>query len=91
MDINYDKIGFDFAVEWHFRDGVPEEWYDLQTEEEFNKAFDDMPAMIDDALLIVEHWLEDKTSDEVATLTWELYNFTRSNFASVVRECELRV
>ena len=88
MNINVGKVAFEIAIEWHFRDGVPEEWYDFETEEEFNKAFDEIPALIDDTLLVVEEWLENEMSQAVANLTWNLFNFTRSTFAKAIRECE---
>ena len=87
-DINIPKIAFHFTLEWNFRDGVPEEWYDMETDEDFKQAFDAMPKMIDDADLIVDETLENEMAQSVANIAWNLYNFTRITFAGALKECE---
>lgn len=88
MNINYHKIAFDISVDWHFRDGIPEEWHEMETDEEFQQAFDAMPKMIDDCELIVEEHLKDYQTESVVNTVWNLYRYIRISLGNALRECE---
>lgn len=71
--MNFRKKAFQIAIEWHFRDSIPQEWYDLSSHEDFMKVFDLIPSLIDDADLIVDFQYEDYMAESVANSAWQLY------------------
>lgn len=73
-DINYGKVAFQISINYHFRDSIPTEWDDLETEEEFFAVFNKIPEMIDDIDLIVEEWLENEMSEAVANMVYNLWH-----------------
>lgn len=76
MDNNYHKIAFETTIDWHFRDGIPQEWYNLSTKEEFEAvlSYRNLLRLLNNVELIADEVYENEAHEWLADRAWNLYN-----------------